>query len=247
MTELPHPTQSDPKLPAYLSLRDALAELVHAGTYRASEKLPSERELSDRYGLSRMTARKALGLLEAEGLIHSRDRRGYFVSPPRLRYDPTRHVNLMKLLRQQGLEGENHYLGRQIVAASDTLAESFRAPVGTPLIVERSVVSIAGRRATFEEDYLLMEALPGYAERPYISPMTQNLEQNYGIRAVQTRFRMRVTNISMVAAQHLGVSSETIGFSTLRVVEQDGRVIGLGRDFWLGDAIEIVIETGTSG
>ena len=45
------------------------------------------------FGITRMTIRQALFQLEAEGLIYHLNRRGWFVSPPRLGYDPTANLS----------------------------------------------------------------------------------------------------------------------------------------------------------
>ena len=47
--------------------------------------LPSERELADHHGVSRMTARQALSLLESE-VWSTASRRGTFVAEPRVRF-----------------------------------------------------------------------------------------------------------------------------------------------------------------
>ena len=232
---------ADGDLPVFQRLRDALAEQIRSGEFAVGAKLPSERDLAERSGIARMTARKALGLLEAEGLVHRSGRRGYFVSPPRVQYDPSNHVNVMKLVREQGFTAENLYLGRQLVEAPQSLAELFQKPAGTLLVLEKSVVVINGRRALYEEDFLLEEAIPGYADEPYVSPFTQNLQQNYGVFPKQTWLRLRVTNISHVAAEHLGVSVDTVGFSFLRVKEHNGQVVEVDRDYWLSDSMELVI------
>ncbi len=49
--------------------------------------------MGDAFGITRMTIRQALFQLEAEGLIYRLNRRGWFVSPPRLRYDPTANLS----------------------------------------------------------------------------------------------------------------------------------------------------------
>jgi len=55
------------------SLPDQIAavmrEEIFTGVYRAGDKLPAERELADRFGTSRLTLRKALGVLAQEGWI----------------------------------------------------------------------------------------------------------------------------------------------------------------------------------
>ncbi len=49
------------------------------GEYRAEEKLPSKRVMSDRYGYSAVTVERAYAMLQDEGYITSRERSGYYV------------------------------------------------------------------------------------------------------------------------------------------------------------------------
>lgn len=234
------PVSSRTEAPIYLSIRDVIAQEIRAGHLTVGDRLPSERELAEQHGVARMTARKALGHLEAEGLIFRSERRGYFVSPPRIRFDPTSAVNLMRQLREQGLMTENIYLGRQVMEATEWLAAQFRVDVGTPLALERCVVAVEGRRVIYSEDFLLLDALPGYADRPYISPMTQNIRRHYGVHPYPTSFRIRYGSLSYVAAQQLGVAADTAGMNVAQVQEFDGRVVMVNRSDCLGDALEMV-------
>jgi GntR family transcriptional regulator, transcriptional repressor for pyruvate dehydrogenase complex len=57
-----------------------LEEALLDGSFPANAKLPSERELAERYGVARNTAREAIQQLGARGLVHIRPRSGVFVS-----------------------------------------------------------------------------------------------------------------------------------------------------------------------
>src|SRR2546429_6821796 len=58
---------------------------LKSGALPAGYVLPPERALCERFGISRMTLRQAMGLLDREGLIESRRGRGTVVTPARLR------------------------------------------------------------------------------------------------------------------------------------------------------------------
>lgn len=64
----------------YYSLMEELKEEILSGRIRAGEKLPSENELSRKYGLSRHTVRKALSILENDGYVTAQHGRGTFCS-----------------------------------------------------------------------------------------------------------------------------------------------------------------------
>jgi GntR family transcriptional regulator len=66
-------------VPFYFQLSELLEQEIVAGRYEAGIRLPSEPEISQRYGLSRTTVRQALGRLEQEGLIARRRGQGTFV------------------------------------------------------------------------------------------------------------------------------------------------------------------------
>lgn len=63
----------------YLQLADVLRENISSGQLKPGERLPSESELIERHGVSRGTAREAIGTLRGEGLVVVEHGRGAFV------------------------------------------------------------------------------------------------------------------------------------------------------------------------
>ena len=64
------------------SITNDLRAAISAGEYSPDEMIPSENRLASKYGTSRITVRKALRILESEGLIKPRRGKGYFVLSP---------------------------------------------------------------------------------------------------------------------------------------------------------------------
>ncbi|MEW9838180.1 winged helix-turn-helix domain-containing protein [Mesorhizobium marinum] len=69
--------------PLYQRIADDFAARIASGTLKVGERLPSERQMADDLGYSRMTARQALKVLERRGLVETRTGRGAFVRAPR--------------------------------------------------------------------------------------------------------------------------------------------------------------------
>jgi len=65
----------------YQQLADELVEQIYAGLYRAGERLPGVRSLSEQRGVSVATAVAAYRQLEDKGFLDVRDRSGFYVRP----------------------------------------------------------------------------------------------------------------------------------------------------------------------
>jgi len=64
----------------YRRLADSIAAEIEAGKYKVGERLPTERELADQFGVSRPTLREALIALEMLGMIEARHGLGIYVT-----------------------------------------------------------------------------------------------------------------------------------------------------------------------
>ncbi|MCW5655303.1 FadR/GntR family transcriptional regulator [Hydrogenophaga sp.] len=86
-------------------LREAIVVQMRAGQWRAGDRLPPERDLAERFGVSRTTVRKALGELKQMGLIEQTVGSGTYVAPGavmrldvRARQDSSQHTSPAELM-----------------------------------------------------------------------------------------------------------------------------------------------------
>lgn len=66
----------------YQKIAEWLEEKIADGTYAPGQKLPSEQDLREQFSVSRQTVRRALEVLEAQGLVYGRQGSGNFVTDP---------------------------------------------------------------------------------------------------------------------------------------------------------------------
>ncbi|MFC0112214.1 GntR family transcriptional regulator [Kibdelosporangium aridum] len=79
-TPLPRGLLADDALPLYERTAAQLLDDLRATAACAGDRLPSERALATRYGVSRVTLRAALAELEARGIVRPTSSRGWFVA-----------------------------------------------------------------------------------------------------------------------------------------------------------------------
>jgi GntR family transcriptional regulator len=70
--------------PAYAQLVRILRGQIAAGVFGAGDRLPSEAQLCERYGVSPMTVRRVINILAAQGVVTAEQGRGTFVKPLQL-------------------------------------------------------------------------------------------------------------------------------------------------------------------
>lgn len=104
----------------YLAVRDHLVGLVAQGL-RVGDAIPSERHLSQQFGLSRMTVRQAVDALVTEGVLVREQGRGTFVAPQRMDFE-MRLTTFGEEMRRRGMEPTTAVLAAQTVAATPDVA-----------------------------------------------------------------------------------------------------------------------------
>lgn len=109
--------------PLYVQLKALLAARIADGFLKPGERLSSERQLCNEFGISRLTVREGLRELEQEGLVRTVPGRGTFVATPQL--DLCVNVSLSGFtdeVRRQGLSPSSALLdARLLTVPSDDL------------------------------------------------------------------------------------------------------------------------------
>jgi GntR family transcriptional regulator len=124
-----------PAQPKYRLLHDALAALI--SDLPAGSGMPTERELCERFGVSRGTVRLALDHLEAEQRILRHQGRGTFVAGPKMDR-PLELTSHTAYFRSRGMEPGSRLIGVTRVAATDDVAAMLAQAEGDEVLrIER--------------------------------------------------------------------------------------------------------------
>ena len=78
----------------YLSVKNEIVDSIAKGEFKPGDKLPSEYELSKKFGVSRMTLRESLRALEEEGLVARKQGVGTFIKARSQRIKSILDINL---------------------------------------------------------------------------------------------------------------------------------------------------------
>jgi DNA-binding GntR family transcriptional regulator len=142
-------------LPAYLHIAQTLADRVNSGAYPAGGRLPSGSELCSEFGVSPMTVRRALSLLENRGLVVGVKGRGTYAR----RRDLADSTFRLDSLAGDWLDEstEIRLLSATMAKADERVAAVLNLKPDDRVIHLRRIVSCSGVPAMYHTEYIIYD------------------------------------------------------------------------------------------
>lgn len=118
-------------VPRYYQLKEIMRERVRVGEWKPGDLIPSERELGETYGISRMTARQAITELVNEGLFYREQGKGTFVSRSKITQQLIHLTGFTEDIRARGQRPSTKVISATMHPADEAVAEKLRISPGT--------------------------------------------------------------------------------------------------------------------
>ena len=177
-------TNAESGVPLYQQLKDHVLGNIRSGNLRPRDRVPSEQELVAQFGVSRMTANRALRELAGDGYLVRQAGIGTFVADVHARS----HVLQVRNIADEIVErGHTHHAsvascGR--VFAGEGIAQRLELPVTTPVFHTLIIHHENGRPIQVEDRYVTPDAAPDYLQQDF-TRITPN-EYLSGVAPLQT-------------------------------------------------------------
>ena len=110
-------------IPAYYQLKEEIKSKIASGVWVVGQCIASERELSESYGVSRMTVRQALGELVQDGVLVREKGRGTFVCEPKVKQQDM--MSFSDIIKKAGRNLETKVLEFEVIETPDELKGTF--------------------------------------------------------------------------------------------------------------------------
>jgi GntR family histidine utilization transcriptional repressor len=148
--------------PLYLQVKRHILDNIGSGKWAAAARVPSESEIVKSFGISRMTANRALRELRDEGVLLRVAGVGSFVADPQARAHPLEIRGIADEIRRRGHRHHAVVISLDRVAADARIAEDFQINARTPLYCSVIVHFEDDRPLQLEERYVLPALAPDY-------------------------------------------------------------------------------------
>jgi GntR family transcriptional regulator len=232
------------RVPRYHRIAEALRDRIREGRLTPGTRLDNQRTLAKSFGVTLMTLRQALEVLERENLIARRHGLGTFVAAPSIDYDILALRRFAGDLLAQGEHVTTRALGGRVARADRRVADALglgaharvvqidrlRLVDGHPMSLQRSFLPIAVGEEVLKADL-------------GTTPLRQVLEFKLGITIERARESVSAVRLGRREARELSCRSGVPGFESERVsFDPSGAPVVFDRVYIPGDRFRITRE-----
>ncbi|MBX9590360.1 MAG: GntR family transcriptional regulator [Hyphomonadaceae bacterium] len=209
--------------PLYIQVRDALAERIALGEWKPNTTVPNEMDLARGFGVSPGTTRKALDLLESEGIVTRRQGRGTFVNDPAAPELASRYSHFHSAAGERVI-GEIKTLEVTEAKASEDERERLRLARDEKVYRLARIRSHRGKAFLMEDVVLPVALFPELPERNLASSGLTVVASAYGLALGKAVESVSPGTASLAAAKALHVEEGAAVLVLDRVIlTRDGR------------------------
>jgi GntR family histidine utilization transcriptional repressor len=159
--------------PRYAAIKTSILDAISSGALKPGDRLQSESELRRAFGVSRMTAHRALRELQDAGIVVRMPGVGSFVADPSAKGHIIEIRNIADEIRARGHAHAAQVVENKALKADRKVAGLLGVAPGTPVFHSTIVHHETGIPIQLEDRYVLASAAPGYDAADF-TQMTPN-------------------------------------------------------------------------
>jgi GntR family transcriptional regulator len=166
-----------------------LVDEIGRGALAPSARLPSERDLSQRLSVSRVTVRRALGELARQGLIETSTGLGWHVRVPEVEEPPDELVSFARMGASLGLAVTSRVLVARTRSATLDEAEALTVAPGAEVVELERLRLLEGVPIVVDYSLIPSSRAPGLLETDFArASLYDTLAERYGIVAYRAEY-----------------------------------------------------------
>jgi GntR family transcriptional regulator len=201
--------------PMYQQVNGLLRELLRTGEFSEGRQFLTERQIAERFQVSRPTANKVLAGMVSEGLLRFRKGIGTFVCPPRLNYDMQTLVSFTENVKEAGKKPATRVIEFKTIRASD---EEVEVMSNLKLKEHQDVLRITRLRLAdgipviLERRWVAKHMFPGLTRQEFRGSFYSLCRTKYGLKVAESDQTIRVLQLTGEDAKLLEVRRGSAAF-----------------------------------
>jgi len=231
-------------IPLYVQIAEGLIGQIESGELAPGVQLPAERELSEKLGVNRLTLRRALRVLESQGLIVRKHGVGTYVAEPKIERRMEVVFRFTRGMQKRGFTPAAKIISLELSVIEAALARELQMPVSSLAYLVLRLRSINQEPVLLESYTIPAQRFPGLDRYDLESrSLYEVMETEYGVAIARAR-----QSFEPVAASEFEANLLAVGLGAPLMLERrlsfdkEGRPVEQGKDRYRGDRFRFVTE-----
>jgi GntR family transcriptional regulator len=232
------------RVPRYQEIADELRARIQRGELATGARLETQRQLAKHFGVTLMTLRQALEVLEREQLIERRHGLGTFVAAPSIDYDILQLRRFAGDLSAQGEQVTTRLLGSGFVVGARRVTTALGVVHGARVLAVERLRLVDDRPLSLQRSFLPAHLGDEVVRADLaLTPLAQILEYKLGITVARAREVVSAVRLGQREARELNAAPGAPAFESERVsYDAAGAPVVFDRVFIPGDRFRITRE-----
>jgi GntR family transcriptional regulator len=232
------------RVPRYHRIAETLSDRIRRGELAPGTRLDNQRQLAKSFGVTLMTLRQALELLEREHLITRRHGLGTFVAAPSIDYDILQLRRFAGDLSAKGEHVATRLLGTRFAVADPRVADALRLPARPRVLVLERLRLVDDHPMSLQRSFLPPPIGDEVVRADLaLTPLHQVLEFKLGVVVTRASETVSAVRLGRREARELGCPAGAPAFESERIsYDAGGAPVVFDRVFIPGDRFRITRE-----
>jgi GntR family transcriptional regulator len=237
-------------VPLYHQLKDVILRGIVTGKWKVDDRLPTESEIAEQYGVSKITVRQAFRELATLGYVRREQGRGTFVQRPHLEQGPRELTSFTEDMRRHGQTASSRVLDHGVVLAAPEIAARLHIKPQEPIFRLKRLRLADGEPMGIQTSHLPLVLVPGIDAVAFThSSLYEVLFSHYNLRPAGAKEVHHAVLIDAEDAALLDVPPKSAGMLAERTaLLSSGKPLEFVQSIMRGDRYKIVLDlTADSG
>lgn len=230
--------------PLYQQIKEYLLEEIDVGRLEIGDRVPSERDLAERFRISRMTVRHALTELSYEGFLSRQQGRGSFVARPKIPQRLTGLTSFTEDMLSRGMKPGARVLSIQVAAPGYKIRRTLNLKIDDPVVRIERLRLADGEPMALEVVHLPARRFPELEKVDLENRSLYTvLEERYGVTMASAVQTIEPAAADSAMAQVLAVREGTLLLLLERTtLDADHEPLEYVTSYYRGDRYRFVVE-----
>lgn len=233
----------DSHIPIYIQIEDELKQRIYLGDYEVGKPIPSERDLSKFFEVSRMTVRQAITNLVTDGLLYREKGKGTYVAAPKLEQPLTGLTSFTEDMLARGLIPSSKLIKFEKKVAPADIARELQLQETDEVYHIVRIRNADDQPMAIERNYLPVKLFPNLSREEIDKSLYHLIEDDYNLKIGKAIQKMEAALVAKEDSKFLQLEPNAVVLVIIRISSlEDGRPFEVVRSSYRADRYKFITE-----